>query len=142
VGHPSLASRVAALAIAAVVGGTDPAPAQTPQRPDAGMAMPVPLYVIAKFKAKAGQQDAVMQTLTDMVAPTRLEPGNIAYDLFQSAVDPTEFYFVEAWQSKAALNEHFGKPYFAVMDQKLSQQLYEHYTVTMVGMKAPPSPRK
>lgn len=104
--------------------------------------MPVPLYVIAKFKAKAGQQDAVMQTLTDMVAPTRLEPGNIAYDLFQSAVDPTEFYFVEAWQSKAALNEHFGKPYFAVMDQKLSQQLYEHYTVTMVGMKAPPSPRK
>lgn len=106
------------------------------------MDMPSPLYVVARFKAKAGQQDAVLQTLTDMVEPTRAEPGNIFYDLFQSATDPTTFFLFESWRSKAALDEHFAQPYFAAMDEKLSKQLYEHYTVDMVGMKATPSPRE
>lgn len=66
----------------------------------------IPVTVIAAIKVKADMVDAALALLTSIVAPTLEEPGCLAYDLHQSATDPTEFMFYERWTSDAALAAH------------------------------------
>ena len=44
--------------------------------------------------------------LTGLVEPTRSEAGCIVYEMLQNTVDPTDFTFVEEWESEAALASH------------------------------------
>ena len=62
--------------------------------------------VIATIKVKPGTEARAQTLLQSVVAPTRLEPGCLNYDLHQSATDPTQFLFHENWASDAALAEH------------------------------------
>jgi quinol monooxygenase YgiN len=62
--------------------------------------------VIATIKVKPGLEERARQVLRDIVPPTLKEPGCLAYDLHQSASDPTEFLFHEKWVSDEALAAH------------------------------------
>jgi quinol monooxygenase YgiN len=62
--------------------------------------------VVAHFVAKAESVDDVKRILTDMIDPTRAEEGCVTYELLQNAADPTDFTFVEEWNSKADLDRH------------------------------------
>lgn len=62
--------------------------------------------VIASIRVKAGQEERARALLSSIVAPTREEPGCLAYDLHQSATEPTEFLFYERWSSDEALAAH------------------------------------
>lgn len=42
-----------------------------------------PVLVFASFEPKAGQEEAVEAILKGMVGPTRQEPGNEIYDLYE-----------------------------------------------------------
>lgn len=88
--------------------------------------------VVATFKAKPGQAQAVRQTLEKMVGPTRAEPGNLGYDLHEGAKDSSEFVLYEHWRSQPDLDAHMHKPYFKQMDQDLSGVLQQPYTVTLL----------
>lgn len=70
------------------------------------MSNPNIVTVIANLKVKAGLEDEARQALLAAVAPTRAEPGCLAYDLHQSTTDPTEFLFYENWESEDALKAH------------------------------------
>ncbi len=67
--------------------------------------------VVAKFVAKPGQEAAVKAALTALVAPTRQDPGYIAYDLYESVERPGEFVLVEAWESRELLAKHLDTPH-------------------------------
>lgn len=88
--------------------------------------------VVATFKAKPDQAQAVRRALEKMVAPTREEPGNVGYDLHEGAKDSTEFVIYEHWRSQPDLDAHMQKPYFKQMDQDLSGLLQQPYTVTLL----------
>ena len=90
------------------------------------------INVVARFKAKSSHADSVRKALEKMVAPTRAEAGNLGYDLHQGADDPSEFVLYEKWRSKAALDEHLGKPHFKTMDRELSTTLEQPYSVTIL----------
>ncbi|STV94608.1 antibiotic biosynthesis monooxygenase [Klebsiella pneumoniae] len=61
------------------------------------------ISLIAVLKAKPGQTDALRQALQALLLPTRQEPGNLDYALFQLRDAPETFYMREAWQGQDAL---------------------------------------
>jgi quinol monooxygenase YgiN len=80
--------------------------------PNGATAMQKPLVSIAVLKAKPGQQQALKQGLLALVGPTRTEPGNLDYVLFELRDEPGTFYMREAFKNQAALDAHFATPYF------------------------------
>jgi quinol monooxygenase YgiN len=69
------------------------------------------INVVATFVAKKGQEAALKAGLTDLIAPTRKDPGYIAYDLYESTQRPGEFVLVEAWASRELLAKHLDTPH-------------------------------
>ncbi len=69
------------------------------------------VVVLARIVAQPGQEAAVRDALLTIVGPTRLEEGNISYDLVQSAENPAEFVTLERWKTADALPSHMQQPY-------------------------------
>ena len=70
------------------------------------------LTVIARIKARPNKVGELLSALTSLLEPTRKEPGCLSYVLLQNNEDPTDFTFVEEWQSNAALESHFTTKHF------------------------------
>jgi quinol monooxygenase YgiN len=90
-------------------------------------AMHPPLVSLAVLKAKPGKQQALKAGLLSLIEPTRAEPGNLDYVLFERRDEPGTFYMREAFKDQAALDAHFATPYFqrfaATADDLLSEPL-------------------
>jgi quinol monooxygenase YgiN len=86
--------------------------------------MGVPLVLIARMRAKPGQQARLQQELRRLVTPTRAEPGCITYDLHESQTDPAQFMFYEVWKSPADLDAHFETPHMKAM-KKIEREIIE-----------------
>jgi quinol monooxygenase YgiN len=69
-------------------------------------AMPATVHVVARYTAKAGKEDEVKAVLVTLVAPSRREIGCYQYDLLRNPADPSDFCFVERWESEKSLDEH------------------------------------
>lgn len=70
------------------------------------------IALIAVLKAKAGQTEALRDALQALLLPTREEPDNLDYALFQLRDAPDTFYMRESWRDQQALDEHIAQPYF------------------------------
>lgn len=70
----------------------------------------------------AGQEASLERHLLDLSAPTRSEPGNRQYDLFQSVDDPTRFVRVEMWTDLAALEAHKQLPHMRASFEKRQRE--------------------
>ena len=85
------------------------------------------LVSIAVLKAKAGKEQALKLGLLALVEPTRQEPGNLDYVLFELRDARGTFYMREAFKDQAALDAHFAMPYFkrfaAAADDLLEEPL-------------------
>lgn len=80
---------------------------------------------IAVLKAKSGKRDALREGLLKLIEPTRQEPGNLDYVLFELKNESGTFYMREAFVNEAALNEHFAAPYFKVFAASIEDLLEE-----------------
>jgi quinol monooxygenase YgiN len=70
-----------------------------------------PVVVLARLVAQPGKEDEVRKIFLSLAAPTRLEDGNISYDIVQSTENSAEFVSVERWKTAAALPLHMQQPY-------------------------------
>jgi quinol monooxygenase YgiN len=70
-------------------------------------------FVFARITARPGSADAMREILTDLVAPTRLEPGCLKYELFQREGEPEIFYTSEEWRDAADVDAHMATPHVA-----------------------------
>lgn len=70
------------------------------------------IVLVARLKVKDDAIETAKQAALKIVADSRLEEGNVNYDVHQAIDDPTIFVWHETWKDKAALDEHFEKPYF------------------------------
>jgi quinol monooxygenase YgiN len=77
------------------------------------------LRVVARIKAKAKTVSEVGELLSGLVEPTRKESGCITYELLQNTEDPTDFTFVEEWESFAALESHLASDHLKAIGPKL-----------------------
>jgi quinol monooxygenase YgiN len=85
---------------------------------------PLPVTLLARFRAKPGQEARLLQELKRLPGPTRAETGCITYELHQSQTDPALFVFYENWASQAALDAHSNSPHLEVL-LKLVPELVE-----------------
>jgi quinol monooxygenase YgiN len=73
--------------------------------------MPSTIRVVARIPVRPDKIVEARAILEGFVAPTRKEAGCITYELLQNRHDPTDFTFVEEWESEAALDAHSRSPH-------------------------------
>ena len=78
-----------------------------------------PLRVVARIKAKAEKVGEVRELLRSLVEPTCKEFGCVSYELLQNREDPTDFTFVEEWESDAAFESHSASDHIKAIGPKL-----------------------
>ena len=70
------------------------------------------MIVVAKIKAKSGEESKMADALQAMVAKVEKEEGTLTYTLHQAQNDPTQFLFYEKYTDGQALKAHSSTPYF------------------------------
>lgn len=77
------------------------------------------LRVVARVIAEADKVEQLKAVFYPLVELTRSEAGCIQYELLQNQSDPTEFTFVETWESTAALEAHMASAHFQTAASQL-----------------------
>lgn len=77
------------------------------------------LRVVARLTANPDKVAELKSLLLSIIEPTRQEQGCIKYELLQNQVDPTDFTFVEEWESAALLEQHLASNHLQAAVQKL-----------------------
>ena len=70
-------------------------------------------YVVtAKWTAKAGQEDVVLDAVRRLIEPSRAEPGCRLYQATRDLGDPRVFVLVEIYDDEAAYRAHGASEHF------------------------------
>ncbi len=69
------------------------------------------ITIVCLIKAKQATKHQVKSALGNLAKMTRLEAGNMNYDLHISADDDSLFIIYENWQNQVALDNHMSQPY-------------------------------
>jgi quinol monooxygenase YgiN len=77
------------------------------------------LRVVARIKALPDQVDTIRTILLELIEPTRKEVGCVVYELLQNKADPTDFTFVEEWESGSCLDSHAASAHLKDATEKL-----------------------
>jgi len=70
------------------------------------------LKIIAVLTARPGKAEALRVLLEGMLAPSRAEPGNLRYDLWQDRTDPARLVLDELYADEGAIAAHRASPHF------------------------------
>lgn len=74
--------------------------------------MSYPVKIIAILHARPEKANALRTLLEGMVTPSRNEPGNLRYDIWQDQSEPTRFVLDELYTDNAAIASHRETPHF------------------------------
>jgi quinol monooxygenase YgiN/quercetin dioxygenase-like cupin family protein len=69
------------------------------------------LTAITFIRGPEGSEQELLSELLATTTPTRAEPGNLRYDLYQSPLNPNYFMRFEVWRNPQALEEHKMMPF-------------------------------
>lgn len=69
------------------------------------------LTAVTFIRGPEGSEQELMTELLSTTAPTRAEPGNLRYDLYQSSINKNHFMRFEVWRDPQALEEHKMTPH-------------------------------
>ena len=81
------------------------------------------IRVVAHLTSKPDTIDDTRQALEAFIVPTRGEDGCIYYELMQNNDDPTDFTFVEEWESNETLNAHLESPHISAFKERAGDLL-------------------
>ena len=71
------------------------------------------IIVLARLPLKAGVYDQFLQRVNEVATPTRGEPGCSSYRVYTEVGDDTQALFVEEWNSRKDLDQHFQTKHFS-----------------------------
>ena len=83
------------------------------------------LFIVARFHARPGQDEALAALMRAQLQPVRAEPGCLRIDAFRSTRDPSLFFFHSRWVDEAAFDIHAGLPHTERFLERV-QQLIDH----------------
>jgi quinol monooxygenase YgiN len=83
------------------------------------------VIVIARAFVRPDKRDAFLAAARLCVAETRQEPGNIAYDIYESQTEPNRFVFVERWKTHDANKAHLQTPHVRALLQTAAECVAE-----------------
>lgn len=81
------------------------------------------ILVVARLTSKPETIDETRAALEAFVEPTRAESGCIVYELMQNNDDPTDFTFVEEWESDETLDAHLASPHITSFKERAGDLL-------------------
>jgi len=70
------------------------------------------LQVIARHTTLDGKRDSVFAVLPKLIAASRKEPGNLAFEAYLNIDNPRSYVLLERYTSRAAFAEHRESPHF------------------------------
>lgn len=94
-----------------------------------------PVIVFASFSPNAGQEGDVEEILKGMVGPTRAEPGNETYDLYEKTAEaegPKTFHLFERYTDADALQAHRDSEHYKAYRAKIADYLSEPIGVAVL----------
>lgn len=92
------------------------------------------IVLVARLKVKNEMIEEAKNAALSLVEVSRAEEGCLNYDIHQAIDDETVFVWHETWANKAALDEHFEKPYFAEFFAKVQEIAAEPPQITLTKM--------
>jgi quinol monooxygenase YgiN len=70
------------------------------------------LTIIANVTVAAEYKDELLTVFQTVVEATRLEAGNISYEVWEDTANPLRFTFIEKWKSQEAIDAHNASDHF------------------------------
>jgi quinol monooxygenase YgiN/quercetin dioxygenase-like cupin family protein len=80
------------------------------------------LTAVTFIRGAEGREMELERELLALAAPTRAEPGNILYDLYQSTDRKNQFMRLEVWRDPEALEIHKRTPHIQASFEKRRRQ--------------------
>ena len=74
--------------------------------------MTQPVKIVAILVAKPGKAESLRALLDGMVGPSRAEPANLRWDIWQDQAAPERFVLDELYKDNAAVAAHRETPHF------------------------------
>lgn len=71
-----------------------------------------PVKIVAVLTARTGMVGELRLLLSGMVLPSRAEPGNLKWDIWQDQTNPQRFLLDELYVDKGAAVAHRETPHF------------------------------
>jgi quinol monooxygenase YgiN len=70
-------------------------------------------YVVcAKWTAKEGKEDRLVEIIEEMTEPSRAEPGNLYYQAQRSPDNPRLFFLYEQYADEGGYEAHMASEHF------------------------------
>jgi quinol monooxygenase YgiN len=70
-------------------------------------------YVVsAKWRAKEGKEERLLEVIREIAWPSRAEPGNVFYQAQRSLEDPRLFFLYEQYVDEAGYQAHQDSEHF------------------------------
>ncbi|MCE7699442.1 MAG: antibiotic biosynthesis monooxygenase [Methanobacterium paludis] len=70
------------------------------------------IMVTAKITAKTGERDNIISKSQDLIDSSRLDAGNISYNLYASTEDDDLLLMLEQWENPEVLEAHMQTEHF------------------------------
>ncbi|WP_343550828.1 antibiotic biosynthesis monooxygenase family protein [Pantoea sp.] len=85
--------------------------------------------IVVNLEVKPGAEAEFEKVFHRSVTCSRLEPGNITFNIHKVLGTERSYVLYEVWRNEAALNSHFARPYtvalFSMFDRNLVRPLSE-----------------
>lgn len=85
--------------------------------------------LVVNFEVKPGTEEEFEKVFRRSVTCSRLEPGNITFNVHKILGTERSYVLYEVWRNEAAVNSHFARPYtvalFSMFDRNLARPLSE-----------------
>ncbi|KGH28504.1 putative quinol monooxygenase [Comamonas testosteroni] len=85
--------------------------------------------LVVNFEVKPGAEAEFEKVFHRSVTCSRLEPGNITFNVHKILGTERNYVLYEVWRNEAAVNSHFARPYtvalFSMFDRNLARPLSE-----------------
>lgn len=83
-----------------------------------------PVLLFVTFVPRDGAEDAALEVLKSMVAPSRAEPGNERYELCESELDGSRrLHLIERYKDETAVESHRGTAHYHTYRAAIGQLL-------------------
>ena len=79
------------------------------------------IRAVAHIKARPDKVAEMREVLMALLEPTRNEEGCVSYVLTQNVDDPTDFTFIEEWESVEAVQAHLSSEHIAAALARLPE---------------------
>ncbi|MDH6265707.1 quinol monooxygenase YgiN [Rhizobium sp. SG_E_25_P2] len=78
------------------------------------------IYVIAVLETEPSETARVIAAADPLISATQAEAGCISYELHADVRQPNRLVFVETWESRDHLEDHFKTPHIAAFGAAIS----------------------